>query len=173
VTEAAESDDTHAIPALHPEFFEWGVCCNACAEKRSRSGQRKCRGDAEDVVFIDDDLVGIAAIGRSFLILLRGVVGEREVAFAELLEALSAVRTGSAGVDEATNADKVPDFKPGDVTADLGDVPCDLVTRNHGVYRVAPLATCLMYIGVTDAAVIDLQKYVIRAGLTPYEVKRF
>ena len=64
-------------------------------------------GMRSDETLVDDDAVGVAAVGdRRGLVLVRRAVGEDHVR-AELLEAVLAVGAGAVRIDQAADADEV------------------------------------------------------------------
>ena len=73
------------LPLVTPQWRMRRVGRDAGAEQRRGSGEIEVRRDAQDEVLIDDDAVGVAAVGDAAEVLVRGVVGERHVR-AELLE---------------------------------------------------------------------------------------
>ena len=58
-------------------------------------------------MFIDDDAIGIAAVGDAAKAFVRRIESERHV-WAELLEVTFAIWTGPVGVDHAANRDRSP-----------------------------------------------------------------
>ena len=99
------------------------------------------RGDAQDEPLVDDDAVGVAAVGDASEMLVRRVVGEGQVR-AELLEAGLALGAGAVGVDHAADRGEVAGLELGDGGADLGDAADDLVAGDAGVdggHDAAPL----------------------------------
>ena len=117
----------------------------------------------QDKALIDDDAVGIAAVGDASEVLIGRVVGERHVR-AELLEAGLALGTGAIGIDHAADRGEVAGLELGHRGADPGDTADDLMAGNARVDRrhdVVPLVTDLVEIGVADTAEEDLDLHVV------------
>ncbi len=89
---------------------------------RSASGAAASSGRLSGMrsteAFLDDDVVGIAAIGRRRSVSLEAVVGGRNDAGQILLEIDVTGCAGGALVDEAADAGAVADLEGGDVLAD-------------------------------------------------------
>ncbi len=88
------------------------------AEQRRGSGEIEVGGNVQHKALIDDDAVGVAAIGDASQVLIGEVVGERHVG-AELLEAGLALGAGAVGIDHAADRGQVAGLEPGDRRADL------------------------------------------------------
>ena len=86
----------------------------------------------QDEVLVDDDALGVAAVGDAAGVLVGEVVGERHVG-AELLETRLALGAGAVGVDQAADGGEVAGLEFGDGGADLGDAADDLMAGNAGV----------------------------------------
>ena len=118
---------------------------------------------------VDDDAVGVAAVGDAAEVLVGEVVGEGHVR-AELLEAGLALGAGAVGVDQAADRGEVAGLELGDRGADLGDAADDLMAGNAGVdggHHAAPLVAGLVEIGVADAAEENLDLHVVFGGIAP------
>ena len=118
---------------------------------------------------VDDDAVGVAAVGNAAGVLVGKVVGQGEVG-AELLEALFALGAGAVGVDHAADRGEVADFEFRYRRADFGDAADDLVAgdaRVDGGHHTAPLVAGLMKVGVTDAAEENLNLHVVLGWIAP------
>ena len=118
---------------------------------------------------VDDDAVGVAAVGDAAGVFVGEVVGEGQVG-AELLEAFFALGTGAIGVDHAADGGEFADFEFGYGGADFGDAADDLVAGDAGVYRghdAAPLVAGLMEVGVTDAAEENLNLHIGLGWIAP------
>ncbi len=55
--------------------------------------------------------------------------------------------------------------------ADRADAPDDLVARQAGVKRVLPLVPGLVQVGMADAAILDVDPDVLRAGVAALEAE--
>ena len=118
---------------------------------------------------IDDDAVGVAAVGDASEVFVGKVVGEGHVR-AELLQAGLALGTGAVGIDHAADRGEVAGLELGDRGADLGDTADDLMAgdaRIDGRHDLAPLIADLVEIGVADAAEQDLDLYVVFGWIAP------
>ena len=82
-------------------------------------------------------------------------------AIAILLQAFFALRTVAAGIDKTTNSNVVTNFELADFVADRSDDACDFVSGNHREDAFSPFITNLMYVGVADTAVLDLDQDVV------------
>ena len=131
------------------------------------AGEVEVGGNAQDEVLVDDDAVGVAAVGDAAEVLVGEVVGEGHVG-AELLEAGLALGAGAVGVDHAADGGEVAGLELGDGGADLGDAADDLVAGHAGVdggHHVAPLVAGLVQVGVADAAEEDFDLHVVLGGI--------
>ena len=75
----------------------------------------------------------------------------------------------SARVHHAADADPVADLVPGDVGADLGNDPDDLVAGYDGEGLRSPVAVDGVDVGVADAGVLDLDEDVVGSDVTPLD----
>jgi hypothetical protein len=133
------------------------------------SGEVEVGRDAQNKVPIDDDAVGIAAVGDASEVLVRGVIGEDPVR-AELLETCLALGTGAIGIDQAADRGEVAGPEPGDRGTDPGDPADDFMARDAGVDRrhdAAPLVADQVKIGVADTAEKDLDLNVVFGWIAP------
>jgi hypothetical protein len=142
------------------------------AWQRCRALERNPFRNRQDVVLIDRDPGRVAAISRRLLVLLVAVIGERHADFAKLLLAGAAGFAAAAGIDEAADADDVARLPFLYVIADLDRTANDLVARDHGEDRVAPLVLHLVKIRVADAAIEYVDQNVVRFGLAPLDRPR-
>src|SRR5206468_10227607 len=95
--------------------------------------------------------------------------GKGGAVLAVLLEALLARGAAAAGVDHAAHADGVADLELLHPRADPRDLPDDLVPHHQRVLRRAPLAAHGVQVGVADAAVLNVDRHVVRPRLTALE----
>ena len=138
-----------------------------------RSGAAPARSRLEGTrrtkLLIDDDAIGVAAIGDAPEVLVGRIVGERHVR-AELLKAVPAMGAGVVRVDHAADRDEVAGLVLGNRRADLGDPADDLMAGDTGIDRghdITPLVTNLMKIGVADAAEENLDLHVAVGRIAP------
>jgi hypothetical protein len=107
VAQSTETDHAsfHALadtPAAHGR-----VSCDSGAEQRRGSGELEVRGDAQNETLVDDDALGVAAIGDVSEVLVRRIKGQYHVR-AELLKPSPALGTGAVRVDHAANRREIP-----------------------------------------------------------------
>ena len=163
VAQPAEADHADLLALGDAPVAHGRVGRDAGAEERRGPGEVEVRGDAQDEALVDDDAVGVAAVGdRGRPVLVRRVVGEGQVR-AELLEAGLAVGAGAVRVDQAADRGEVAGLVLGDRRADLGDPPDDLVAGDDRVDRgheLAPLVADRVEVGVADAAEEDFDLHV-------------
>ena len=120
---------------------------------------------------VDDDAVGVAAVGDPSQMLIGEVVGVGRIP-AELFESGPARGAGPVGVDQAANPGKVAGLELGDSGANLGNATDDLMAGNAGIdggHKVAPLVADLVKIGVADAAEKDFNLYVSFGRLATHD----
>src|SRR5439155_25913902 len=115
------------------------VCGDPSAEERCSSSDIQVRRQSQDEMFIDDDGVGVTAIGDGAKVFVRRIESERHV-WAELLEVTFAIWAGAVGVDHATNRDEIAWLVLGNGRTDLGYTADDLMTRNDRIVRRHELA---------------------------------
>ena len=85
-------------------------------------------------MFIDDDAIGIAAIGDAAKMFVRRIESECHV-WAELLEVTFAICAAPVGVDHATNRDEIAFLVLGNGRTDLGYPTDNLMAGNDRVIR--------------------------------------
>ena len=96
----------------------------------------------QDELFIDDDLVGVAAIGDAAQVLVRAVVGAGKADFAILLQPFGATGAGLTRVDHAAHADRHANGKILYLRANLCDATNDFVTWYDRKNRALPFGAC-------------------------------
>ena len=106
VAEPAETDDADVLPFGHAPVAQGRPGRDAGAEERCGAGGGEIRRDAKHEALVDDDALGVAAVGEAAEVFVGCGVREYLVR-AELLEAFVALRAGSVRVDEAADADEV------------------------------------------------------------------
>ena len=142
------------------------------AEQRRGPGEVEVGGNAQNEAFIDDDAVGVAAVGDAAQVLVGRVVGEGGI-WAELLQAGLALGAGVVRIDQAADRGEVARLVLGNGRADLGDAPDDLVAGDDRVDRghdAAPLVADRMEIGVADAAEEDFDLHVVFGRLATLDL---
>ena len=96
--------------------------------------------DLEHEFLAHHDVIAIAAERVAAGLAVGAVIGGGEGILAELLEPLLARLAMLATVDHAAHADDLAFLEPGDLAANRGHAPDDLVTRDAGIERALPLA---------------------------------
>src|SRR5439155_20029737 len=150
------------------------VCGDPSAEERCSSSDIQVRRQSQDEMFIDDDGVGVTAIGDAAKVFVRRVESERHV-WAELLEVTFAIWAGAVGVDHATNRDEVARLVLSNVRSDFRHAPHDLVTWNDRIicgHELAPLVAHRMEIGMADAAVKNFNLHVALYWIASRDCRR-
>src|SRR4051812_14848709 len=100
------------------------------------------------------------------------VVGEGRELLAVLLESAPATRAGAAGVNHAADGGEIALFEFRDGTAGLDYASYDFVAGHDGVDRIVPLVARLVEIGVADAAIQDVDHYIVRERMTALDGER-
>src|SRR5258708_32810398 len=112
VAESAEPDDADLLALGDTPVVHRRVSGDSGAEKRSGPGKAEVRWDLEDESLIDNNAVGVAAVGDAAGVLVREVIGEGKVR-AKLLESLSALGADTVRVDHAANGGEVANLELG------------------------------------------------------------
>ncbi|MFT3765446.1 MAG: hypothetical protein QM820_08030 [Minicystis sp.] len=169
VPEAAEPEHRHAMTLADVPAPERRVRGDARAEQRRDARERALVGDAQDEALVDDDLRGVAAVGRRLAVALHAVVGPDPAVLAILLQALLAGRADAARVDQAADTGVVAGLELGHLGAHPLDAADDLVAWHHGIGGVRPLVADLMDVRVADSAVEDPDQDVVLARVAALE----
>src|SRR5208337_5426680 len=146
-----------------------GVSGDSGAKQRSGSGETEVGRDAQDEPLVYDDAIGVATIGDTSEVFVRGVEGEDHVR-AKLLEARTALGAGAVRVHHAADRGDVAGLELGHGGADLGDAPDDLMAGDARVgsgHVLAPLVADRMQIGVANPAEQDFELYIVFAWMSP------
>lgn len=122
--------------------------------------------NAQDEGLLDDDALRVAAISV-LAAQQRSVVGAGEAIVAILFLALVAGRAVAAAIDHAADPDEFADLELGHLSADRHDAADDLVTGNRRVQRVMPFVAGGVQVGMTHAAIGDVDLHVVRTGCAP------
>ena len=107
VPQPAKRDDANRLTGPHLPVTQRRIRRDASAEKRGDGGQVQLVGDAQRERFVDDDTLGVAAVGDAAAVGIGAVVRENREALAELLEAFTAAGARAARVDHAADAGQV------------------------------------------------------------------
>ena len=102
VAQSAEADHANFLALADLPAAHGRVRGDSGAEQRRGSGEVQIRGNPQHESLVDDDAVGVAAIGDASEVLVGQIKGEREVR-AELLQASSALGAGAVGIDHAAD----------------------------------------------------------------------
>ena len=121
VPESSQPDHADLLAFADAPVAHRRVCGDPRAEERCSSSDVQIRRKSQDEMFIDDDAIGIAAIGDAAKVFVRRIESERHV-WAELLEVTFAIWAGAVGVHHATNRDEIAWLV-------LGNGRTDFVTR--------------------------------------------
>ena len=169
VAQSAETDHANFLALGDAPVAHRRVGCDSGAKQRSGSGKIEVGRDAQDKSLVDDDAVGVAAVGDAAEVLVGKVVGEGQVR-AELLEAGLALGAGAVGIDHAADGGEIAGLELGDRRADLGDAADDLVAGHawvDGGHDVAPLVADRVQVGVADAAEQNFDLHVVFGWIAP------
>src|SRR5438309_993494 len=162
VAQSAETDHADFLSLGDAPMMHRGVGRDPGAEQRRGCGEIEVRGKAQNEVFIDDDALGVAAVGHASEVFVWGIESEDHVR-AELFEASLALWAGAVRVDHAADRGEIPGLVLGNGRADLGHAADDLMAGHNRIIRgheLAPLVADRMEIGVADAAKEDLDLHV-------------
>ena len=170
VAQAAQADHADLLARAHLPLPQRRVGGDAGAQQGRDRRQVRLVGHPQHEAFVDHDPAGIAAVGHGSGLRVGAVVGHGE-GRTVLFQALPAVGTGSAGIDQAAHAGQIAGLEGGDFAADLGDSADDLVARHHRIDSVVPLVAGRMQVGMAHPAVEDFDLHVARTRLAPLEVK--
>src|SRR4051812_23071192 len=88
------------------------------AEERRDAGERKNRRDSEDVILVDHDLLGVAAVSDVARDSVVRAVGKHRALLAVLLQTLPAIAAFATRIDHDSNARDVTDLEFGRLVAD-------------------------------------------------------
>ena len=142
---------------------------DAGTEQGRAGGKVQIAGQSQDEGLIDHDPLRIPAIRHAAAMFVRAVVGPDRPLITVLFLAVLAVAAGSAGIDHAADRRPVARLE----TAHIGADPChqadNLMTRHAGVGRALPFIACLMQVGMTDAAVADVDLDIVGSRWPPFD----
>jgi hypothetical protein len=123
-------------------------------------------------MFINHDLVGIAPHGALTVIILT-VVGLNHSFFAKLFKPPATAITASAAINKTPHSNTISNFITGDLGADLGYDPDNLVAWHHREDRATPFIANLMDIGMADATKFNIDDDIVFFRITAVKLKRF
>src|SRR5580658_2773307 len=168
MAQSAESYDAHLLACGHAPMVQWRVGGDAGAKQGRGARRVEIRGNLQDKSLIDDNAVGVAAIGDAAGVLVGGVVGKGGIG-AELLQGQLTLTADPAGVDQASDGGQVTGLELGYGGTGFSDAPQNLVAGNarvdggHGT----PLIANLVEVGVANSAEENLDLYVVRGWIAP------
>src|SRR5579864_9381158 len=113
VAETTEPDHANFLALADTPVAHRRVSCDSRTEERCNSGEVQVCGDAHDESLIDDDAVGVAAVGYAAEVLVRRIEGKRHVR-AELLKAGAALGARAVRIDHAADCGEVAGLELGD-----------------------------------------------------------
>ena len=99
------------------------------------------------------------------------VVGENSAGVAKLLEMVTAVLAGAAGINHAANGGEIAFAKLAHLGPGFDDAADDLMARNAGIGGPAPFAAGSVDIGMANTAEENLDLDVGRPGVPAFEGK--
>src|ERR1700722_20619733 len=124
--------------------------------------------NAQHLVFVDYNSVGIPSIGRRSLF-IAAVVSPYRLQGTVLFEASLARPTGATRIDEAADTHFVSHFVFRHLVPDRSDDSGDFMPGHHGENRlfliVTPLVSGLVNIGMTDTAILNVNDDIVLARL--------
>ncbi|MCY1237720.1 hypothetical protein D9M72_504290 [compost metagenome] len=168
VAEAAHADDRDLLAGTGLPVAQRRIKRDAGAKQRCCGVERQVLRDRQHIAFLDDDTVGIAALGRRLTVGFHAVIGHDQTGHV-MFQIHIARGAGGAGIDEAADAGAVTDFELGDLGANRRHDADDLVAGNHREGRIAPFVAGLVDVGVADAAIFDVDHHVVVARLAAFE----
>jgi len=169
VPEPAQAHHADLAPRAHLPVAQRRPGRDAGAEQGSRRGRVQPLGDAQDVILIDHDPLGIATARGLAGLLLDAAIGAGHAVLAILLQPLVTARAMAARVHDASHGGEVPHLEFRDLRADPGHPAHDLVPRHHRIDGPFPLAAHGVEVRMADAAEEDLDLHVVRAGIAAVE----
>ncbi|CAI8970677.1 hypothetical protein EMIT0P294_50214 [Pseudomonas sp. IT-P294] len=172
VAEAAHAENPDLIARFHAVMLERRVGSDAGAKDRRGAGQVEFFRDSHHEVFADHDAVGVTAHGVAAIDPVRGGISHGRTFEAVLLQVRLTGFAAAAGIDHAADANQIADFVPGDIRTNGGNFAYDLVARHQRVNGNAPLVAGLMDVGMTDAAVENVDGNVVSARAAAFEFYR-
>lgn len=142
------------------------------AHSRGGNGGEVVRmGNFQYKFLAHNDVVGITAVGIFLPTEGRAVIGSGKTIVAELFQPFGAGRAMLAAVDHAADADQITDLVSVHCTAYRRYSTDDFMAGYRWEQGVAPLVACGMQVGVTDAAVQDVDLHVLWRGRSALEIK--
>ena len=134
VTESSQPDHANLLAFANAPVAHRRICGDPRAEERCSSSDVQIRRQSQDEMLIDDDAIGIAAIGDAAKVFVRRIESKRHV-WAELFEVTFAIWAGAIGVHHATHRDEIAWLVLGNGGTDLGYTANDFMAGNDWIVR--------------------------------------
>ena len=170
VTETTQADDADLLARARAPVLQRRVQRNARAQQRCGGIQRQVRRYAQHVILVDDDVIGVATIGRR-AVFFAAVVGRVHADEAVVVVARDALRALAAAIDKAANANLVAHLVLRHAAAHRRHDTGDFVAGHHGKDAGKPLVAHLVNVGVADAAELDIDDNVAVAWIAAFKGK--
>jgi len=155
VAQASETEDGDFFAGAGIPVAKGRIGRDACAEQGGDAGCGKIFWDFQGVIFIDDDAGRVSAECRGYAVFFHTVIRPGNV-MAILFEAVCAFPAFAAGIGKAAHAGEVAFFETFGLRACLDDCSDDFVSGDHRVMRAAPFVADLVDVGMTDAAILNV-----------------
>ena len=172
MAEAAKADDSDPLARADLPVPQGRIGGDAGAEQRRHRLEIEVFGNLGDETLLDDDLFGISAEGQVLRTAFSVVIGQGAALGAILFEPGLAGLAAAARIDHAADGGEIAGLELRDMRPDLDHAADDLMARNHGIKRIAPVIARLMEVGMADAAIKDVDLDVMRAGIATLETER-
>src|SRR6266480_2527026 len=163
VAQSTETNHANFFALRDAPVMHRGIRRDTSAKQRCSSGEVEVDWDAQNETVIDNDAIGVAAVGHASEVFVRRVEGENHVR-TELLKASLAVRAGAVRIDHAADRSEIARLVLGNCRTDLGHTADDLVAGYDRIvsgHELAPLVADRMEIGVADATEHNFDLHVV------------
>src|SRR6266513_735178 len=163
VPQSAKTDHANFLAFGDAPVMHRGIRRDPGAEQRRSSGEVKVGWDAQNETVIDNDAIGVAAVGHASEVFVRRVEGENHV-LAEFLKASLAVWAGAVRIDHAADRGEVARLVLGNCRTDLGHTADDLVAGYDRIvsgHELAPFVADRMEIGVANATEQNFDLHIV------------
>ena len=117
-------------------------------------------------------MVRIAAESKRAVLPILAVVGHGREMGTILLLSRTAWLAFHATVDHAADRSHVADLEPCNLRTDGGNAADNLVPRQGGIEGVVPIVADLVQVRMTDAAVEDVDRDIVRSQIAPLKMER-
>ena len=165
VAEAAKANDANLGAFAHLVVDEGAPHGDAGTQEGGGRREVEAVGHAQDELLTDDDGLGVAAVGALCPVeVLVGNVISVSAGLAVLLDASSARLAALARVNHTADANLVAHLKLGYLGADGGDLADNFVAGDERVNAAAPVVAGTVQVAVADAAINNIDVYIIVEG---------